>query len=325
MFRISRNRSGVVSRELGRGVILTLLAVGSQAGCTREFYREWANQDVSEAVFEKSRDPRWRLDLFSIEPPALSRFADPYDPDFPPAPPDDEAAEALSPVPQWPDNRLIVPDRGHDHLEMMEDWMRERDAARAAGKINYHDLRGARATGRGPELLNRSQPPAPPQDSVSVRPAGGHRGPPARGGSPGSGRHAYADTLPPAAGPPGRRAPAARRAGTALPRRRGRRAAGHGAFGQGFAEASGDEFRDRSPKFVANTLSETRSAEKKTAIPPPRPASSFKSGESSRAQGVKDGSVQRAAGQAGPSRVQPRRTGLASPCNRRKLDLAKKG
>ena len=24
----------------------------------REFYREWANQDVSEAVFEKSRDPR---------------------------------------------------------------------------------------------------------------------------------------------------------------------------------------------------------------------------------------------------------------------------
>ena len=124
-----RSRACVVSREspcsgsaesaravspdkLRRGAILALLAVGSQSGCTREFYREWANQDASEAVFEKSRDPRWRIDMFSIEPPAMSRFADPYDPEFPPAPPDDPAAEALSPVPQWPDNRLIVPAEG---------------------------------------------------------------------------------------------------------------------------------------------------------------------------------------------------------------------
>ena len=47
-----------------------MAAAGTQAGCGREFYREWANQDVSEAVFEKSRDPRWRIDFFSIEPPA---------------------------------------------------------------------------------------------------------------------------------------------------------------------------------------------------------------------------------------------------------------
>ena len=80
-----------------------LLLLGSQAGCGREFFREWANQDVSEAVYEKSRDPRYRIDLFSIEPPALARFADPYDRDRPPAPPDDAAAQALSPVPQRPD------------------------------------------------------------------------------------------------------------------------------------------------------------------------------------------------------------------------------
>src|SRR4030081_950374 len=85
-----------------RVAALALVALASQAGCGREFFREWANQDASEAVFEKSRDPRWRLDMFSIEPPALSRFADPYDQDFPPAPPDDPATEALSPVPQWP-------------------------------------------------------------------------------------------------------------------------------------------------------------------------------------------------------------------------------
>jgi hypothetical protein len=113
---------------------LASLAAGTQTGCTREFYREWANQDVSEAVFEKSRDPRWRLDVFSIEPPALSRFADPYDQDFPPAPPDDPATEALSPVPQWPDNRLIMPVEGTGYVTMMEHWNAEREAnARPAG------------------------------------------------------------------------------------------------------------------------------------------------------------------------------------------------
>ena len=71
--RKSRNsRSRVTTRQLGIGAILTALALGLQSGCTREFYREWANQDVSEAVFEKSRDPRWRMDIFSVEPPALS-------------------------------------------------------------------------------------------------------------------------------------------------------------------------------------------------------------------------------------------------------------
>src|SRR5271157_6041293 len=108
------------------------LALGSQAGCGREFYRDWANQDVSEAVFEKSRDPRWRIDLFSVEPPMLSRFADPYDQDVPPAPPDDPASEALSPVPQWPDNRLLVPVEGTGYLDLLEYWRRDAEAKAAA-------------------------------------------------------------------------------------------------------------------------------------------------------------------------------------------------
>ncbi|HWT77981.1 MAG TPA: hypothetical protein VN648_04185, partial [Candidatus Methylomirabilis sp.] len=58
MFRIRRKRSDALYRRLRRGALLTLLAVGSQSGCTREFYRDWANQDAAEAVFEKSRDPR---------------------------------------------------------------------------------------------------------------------------------------------------------------------------------------------------------------------------------------------------------------------------
>ena len=106
-----------------RGALL-----GVPAGCTREFFREWANQDASEAVFEKSRDPRWRIDMFSIEQPMMSRFADPYDQDVPPAPPDDPAAEALSPVPQWPDNRLMIPVEGTGYQDLLEYWQRDREA-----------------------------------------------------------------------------------------------------------------------------------------------------------------------------------------------------
>src|SRR5271166_3730409 len=137
MCSVRRKRSDALNRRLRRGALLTLLAVGSQSGCTREFYRDWANQDASQAVFEKSRDPRWRLDAFSIEPPAMSRFADPYDPEFPPAPPDDPVTEALAPVPQWPDHRLIVPAEGTGYIDMMEGWMRERDAAIAKGEISF--------------------------------------------------------------------------------------------------------------------------------------------------------------------------------------------
>ena len=114
-------------RARSSGILtIALLSLLLHAGCGREFYREWANQDVSEAIFEKSRDPRWRLDLFTIEPPAMSRFADPYDPDRPPAPPDDYATQAMSPVPQWPDNRLLLPVEGTGYLDMLTAWQRER-------------------------------------------------------------------------------------------------------------------------------------------------------------------------------------------------------
>jgi hypothetical protein len=118
-------------RRVARAVPLTAFTIASlgSSGCTREFFRQWANQDVTEAVFEKSRDPRFRLDMFSIEPPAMSRFADPFDPDHPAAPPDDVAAEALSPVPQVPRTRLISPVEGTGYLDMLESWARDKAVA----------------------------------------------------------------------------------------------------------------------------------------------------------------------------------------------------
>ncbi len=130
MIKRIANAPNARPRLAGAAILAAL--VGFQVGCTREFFREWANQDVSEAVFEKSRDPRWRMDIFSIEPPALSRFADPYDQDVPPAPPDDPAAEALSPVPQWPDNRLMIPVEGTGYLDLLEYWERQKQMSREA-------------------------------------------------------------------------------------------------------------------------------------------------------------------------------------------------
>jgi hypothetical protein len=121
----SFSRPGRRSHTAGLGLALAL----GLSGCGREFYRNWADQDASQAVFEKSRDPRWRIDLFSIEPPALSRFADPYDSDRPPAPPDDRAAQALSPAPQWPHHRLLVPQEGTGYLSLLEAWRQQRAAA----------------------------------------------------------------------------------------------------------------------------------------------------------------------------------------------------
>ena len=161
-------RSGNAVLRLGGGAVLAAMALGSQGGCTREFYREWANQDVSEAVFEKSRDPRWRIDLFTVEPPALSRFADPYDQDAPPAPPDDVATEALSPVPQWPSNRLIVPTEGTGYLELLEFWQRKDLALENSAREKARTLGGfaANVAPRRGELVPRG-----PVESRLHRPA----------------------------------------------------------------------------------------------------------------------------------------------------------
>lgn len=144
---------------------LVVLAVAAQAGCTREFFREWANQDVSEAVFEKSRDPRWRLDLFSVDPPALARYADPYDPDRPPAPPDDRAAEASSPVPQWPDNRLLVPAEGTGYLDMLEAWKRDHPADER--RPSTEDTKPVKPKpGDEKQKKGPAAPPAPPAEGT---------------------------------------------------------------------------------------------------------------------------------------------------------------
>ncbi|WP_406699492.1 hypothetical protein V5E97_11565 [Singulisphaera sp. Ch08] len=176
--------------------LLIVLALGTQSGCTREFFREWANQDVTEAIFEKSRDPRWRIDLFSVEPPALSRFADPYDPDAPPAPPDDYAAQALSPAPQWPDNRLMVPLEGTGYLDMLDTWQRESMQAGDAPPATPSPIKPRRTPAPAPTDIEPA-PPVPSGTMSSPFGTGGNSGTPLEAIPPNS-----LSVPPPAANPP---------------------------------------------------------------------------------------------------------------------------
>ena len=62
------------------------------AGCTRRYYRQRADEDVYQAVAEKSLDAFGAAPVFSIELSPQSRLYDPFDPDRPPLPPDDPIA-----------------------------------------------------------------------------------------------------------------------------------------------------------------------------------------------------------------------------------------
>ena len=187
-------------RRPGGIVAIALLALGSQSGCGREFFREWANQDVSEAVFEKSRDPRYRLDVFSIDPPALARFADPYDRDRPPAPPDDFAAQALSPVPQWPDHRLLMPVEGTGYLKLLDEGPR------------YQSPPPAPVKPPAPDKPKVAIPPPPPVNAAPFAPNTPSTGPEA--GQPGASTPGTAPPptpIPPTTGQPGVPGPGASR------------------------------------------------------------------------------------------------------------------
>jgi hypothetical protein len=99
--------------------------------------------------------------MFSVEPPAFSRFANPYDPDFPPAPPDDPAAEFLSPVPQWPKLRLMVPLEGTGYLDMLEAFKRDRLAKPSKDEGDE----GAEKTGTTPPPEDYPLPEPPTSSS----------------------------------------------------------------------------------------------------------------------------------------------------------------
>jgi hypothetical protein len=307
--------------------MLAGLALGAQLGCTREFFREWANQDVSEAVFEKTRDPRWRMDIFSVEPPMLARFADPYDQDVPPAPPDDPAAEALSPVPQWPDNRLMMPVEGTGYLDLLEYWRRDEKAklAAAAGVAAGAGAPvGQLMTADEPEYWQRPDNARhrvtdPRQPGLPGQPLRSPAGPPVppETGSP----FAYPPSAPPAPapgrpGPGGASAPAGPPAAPSGPQaaneRRPPSAPGNSAASVVRLQDAGEtgrrplepssrsgarpQMNSGTSAAVSSPISLSRSATRGATakVPPPRSGSSFAKLGPGRARDVQDRSIAKA-------------------------------
>jgi DNA-binding MarR family transcriptional regulator len=74
---------------------LALLVCCLFSGCTRTFFRKWADNEAYDLVREKAQDPRWSLPDYTINIDPRSRMYDPSCPDFELEPPDDPAAAQL--------------------------------------------------------------------------------------------------------------------------------------------------------------------------------------------------------------------------------------
>jgi outer membrane protein TolC len=76
-----------------RGVLLGIALTSCILGCTRSYYRRQADQETYSAISERADNPKWPIGNDSIIPPPQSRLYDPFNPDRPPMPPDDPAAQ----------------------------------------------------------------------------------------------------------------------------------------------------------------------------------------------------------------------------------------
>jgi hypothetical protein len=63
------------------------------AGCTRSYYRQSADRETYPLIAKNAHHPRWVMPRISIDPVPISRLNDPFNPDHPPMPPDDPAAD----------------------------------------------------------------------------------------------------------------------------------------------------------------------------------------------------------------------------------------
>src|SRR5580704_9723443 len=72
-------------------IVMALVVLAT--GCTRAHYRTQADRDSYQAIEERNNCPAWQLPRIDIDPAPQSRIFDPYNPDRPPMPPDDPAAD----------------------------------------------------------------------------------------------------------------------------------------------------------------------------------------------------------------------------------------
>lgn len=100
---------------------LAFLAV-SEAGCTRRFWRKQADNEVDAVLTSKNCYDAWKIEEYHLPPDPRARFADPNNVDRPPMPPDDPAAQRLSPNPQKPGKAGVGNPEGLGYLQLLAAW-----------------------------------------------------------------------------------------------------------------------------------------------------------------------------------------------------------
>lgn len=74
--------------------VCAVLMLIAAPGCSRQYWRDQADDLSYNILDNKQVDPRWELPRVNVMPDPRSRFYDPYDPDFTPLPPDDPASHS---------------------------------------------------------------------------------------------------------------------------------------------------------------------------------------------------------------------------------------
>ena len=135
-------------------LVLAVAIAVPAAGCTRRFYRHRTDREVERVITEKNVYPTWGIEQWHVYPDGRARFADPSDPDHPPKPCDDPAAEHLSPNPQRPGIGGVGGWEGVGYLQLLADW----DAANRADVAREGE---APAEPNGPVRQERRPPGLP--------------------------------------------------------------------------------------------------------------------------------------------------------------------
>ena len=128
-----KNGNGCAGVRLRRPLFvwLALLCMVAQAnlGCTRTYYRDYADSDVYGILKERLIDWRWRVPERPVEADPRSRMADLNDPNHVPIVPDEVAAQisglvAVSVRVSWLEEAGYHPDRGSELAALYSDRIR---------------------------------------------------------------------------------------------------------------------------------------------------------------------------------------------------------
>ncbi len=150
-------------------VVLLMLA---GPGCSRKFFRKNADKDVQAIISQKNQFPDWAVKNWFVYPHPDARFADPYNPDRPPYPPDDYAARQLSPNPQHPTKRTGVGRfDGEGYMRILSEWDAVNRAGDAAVGVGSNGSGIVQASGQ--EKVDVPKLPAVPVAPVTPAPVGG--------------------------------------------------------------------------------------------------------------------------------------------------------